>query len=223
MFDKFKNNAKFERQLTRQGGVVAWATITDVKKEWATSVGTLDRVDDATDHLKISVRVEPDGGEPFDATFHQGFSLLQPSRGWQCKVIFDPKDPSRIAVLEDSITPPGADRARADSAAQIRGEAMAAAASGNIAEFVETLQARAMRGELGGTPVMSPAGLGGMPGVDPKLLAQAMAQAQAWSQRAPASTPSVADQLAKLAELRDRGVITDEEFAAQKAKLLAQG
>jgi hypothetical protein len=31
---------------------------------------------------------------------------------------------------------------------------------------------------------------------------------------------SVADELAKLAKLRDGGVLTDEEFAAQKAKLL---
>ena len=31
---------------------------------------------------------------------------------------------------------------------------------------------------------------------------------------------SPADELAKLADLRDRGVITDAEFAAQKAKLL---
>ena len=30
-----------------------------------------------------------------------------------------------------------------------------------------------------------------------------------------------ADQLAKLADLRDRGVITDEEFAREKAKVLA--
>jgi hypothetical protein len=37
-----------------------------------------------------------------------------------------------------------------------------------------------------------------------------------------APLPDVADQLAKLAALRDQGVLTDEEFAAQKAKLLAQ-
>ena len=30
-----------------------------------------------------------------------------------------------------------------------------------------------------------------------------------------------ADELAKLADLKDKGVLTDEEFAAQKAKLLA--
>jgi Short C-terminal domain/Phospholipase_D-nuclease N-terminal len=36
-----------------------------------------------------------------------------------------------------------------------------------------------------------------------------------------APTTSTADQLAKLAELRDRGVLTPEEFDAQKAKILA--
>jgi hypothetical protein len=37
---------------------------------------------------------------------------------------------------------------------------------------------------------------------------------------APAAAVDVADQLRKLAELRDQGVLTEEEFAAQKAKLL---
>jgi hypothetical protein len=36
-----------------------------------------------------------------------------------------------------------------------------------------------------------------------------------------AGAPSSADQLAKLADLRDRGVITPEEFEQQKAKILA--
>jgi len=36
-----------------------------------------------------------------------------------------------------------------------------------------------------------------------------------------AGEPSTADQLAKLADLRDRGVITAQEFESQKAKILA--
>ena len=36
-----------------------------------------------------------------------------------------------------------------------------------------------------------------------------------------AGTPSPADQLAKLADLRDKGVITSEEFEREKAKVLA--
>jgi hypothetical protein len=37
---------------------------------------------------------------------------------------------------------------------------------------------------------------------------------------APVAAISVADELAKLAQLRDSGVLTEEEFAGQKAKLL---
>jgi membrane protease subunit (stomatin/prohibitin family) len=36
-----------------------------------------------------------------------------------------------------------------------------------------------------------------------------------------AGATSAADELAKLADLNQKGVITDEEFAAQKAKLLS--
>jgi hypothetical protein len=35
------------------------------------------------------------------------------------------------------------------------------------------------------------------------------------------SLSSVADELTKLASLRDQGILTEEEFSAQKAKLLA--
>jgi hypothetical protein len=54
--------------------------------------------------------------------------------------------------------------------------------------------------------------------------AQAHAQARLDGPQAPALAPTpvvdVADQLVKLADLRDKGVLTDEEFNAQKAKLL---
>ena len=66
-------------------------------------------------------------------------------------------------------------------------------------------------------------------GVSPDLLAiqQQMAAtflagraAGAIQAAAPASAPDVADQLQKLADLRDRGVLTESEFQQQKAKLL---
>jgi hypothetical protein len=37
---------------------------------------------------------------------------------------------------------------------------------------------------------------------------------------AAATEPDVVEQLKKFAELRDQGILTEEEFAAQKAKLL---
>ena len=45
-------------------------------------------------------------------------------------------------------------------------------------------------------------------------------QVRQYVQEAAGSGQSTADQLAKLADLRDRGVITPEEFASQKAKIL---
>jgi hypothetical protein len=38
---------------------------------------------------------------------------------------------------------------------------------------------------------------------------------------APASGPSMIDQLKELGELKSQGILTEDEFAAQKAKLLA--
>ena len=60
-----------------------------------------------------------------------------------------------------------------------------------------------------------------------KMHERAVQQAQQQDQAAreyiqqAAGTPSPADQLAKLADLRDRGVITPAEFESQKAKILA--
>jgi len=51
---------------------------------------------------------------------------------------------------------------------------------------------------------------------------QEQQQAPAYAEPAPAQPPAPdpIEQLAKLGELRDKGVLTDEEFAQQKAKLL---
>jgi membrane protein implicated in regulation of membrane protease activity len=49
---------------------------------------------------------------------------------------------------------------------------------------------------------------------------QADADTRAYIQQA-AGSPSTADQLSKLADLRDRGVITADEFEREKAKILA--
>jgi hypothetical protein len=52
------------------------------------------------------------------------------------------------------------------------------------------------------------------------VIDEALAAAQARAGTAP--TVDVAEELTKLTDLRDRGALTDAEFQAQKAKLLAQ-
>jgi len=49
---------------------------------------------------------------------------------------------------------------------------------------------------------------------------QAAQQAPAAPAAAPAGEASVIDQLKQLGELKSQGILTEEEFAAQKAKLL---
>ena len=79
-----------------------------------------------------------------------------------------------------------------------RAESVAAAPeTGNIAELVEEMNANAARRQLGvqGAPLVIGAS---------------------------AAKPDTADELTKLATLRDLGVLTEAEFSAQKAKLLAE-
>lgn len=60
-------------------------------------------------------------------------------------------------------------------------------------------------------------------GMQKRALAQQKAAQEHFQEyvREQASTGTVPDQLEKLAKLHDDGKLTDEEFAAQKAKLLA--
>ena len=56
---------------------------------------------------------------------------------------------------------------------------------------------------------------------DARQAQEADAAARAYIQSAAGTSTSTADELTKLASLRDQGVITDAEFAAQKAKVLS--
>ena len=56
---------------------------------------------------------------------------------------------------------------------------------------------------------------------DARQAQEADAAARAYIQSAAGTSTSTADELTKLAGLRDQGVITDAEFAAQKAKVLS--
>jgi hypothetical protein len=189
--------------LMGEGGTVAWATVLEGKEKWQTATGRGFDWNNSkvTDHMRLKLRVEPEGETAFEADFKQAFSGRVPFTGWQCKVVYDPRDRTRIAVIEDSIAPPGVTREQAERSAAHRHEMMDALNSGHLAEYIEQQKAKALSGQLGGTVI-----------VDGKLVSGG-SQPQ----------PSVVDQLAKLADLRDRGALTDAEFQAQKAKLLSDG
>jgi Short C-terminal domain len=198
----FGHKKGLAQKLIGEGGTVAWATVVEGKEKWASASGTNTYVPNKiTEHMRLKLRVEPDAEPPFDAELGQAFSGNVPFTGWQCKVVYDPRDRTRIAVIEDSVTPPGLTHDQADRAAARRAEMMNAARSGNIAAYIEAQKAKAISGQLGGTVIVNGQVVSG----------------------GNQSQPSLVDQLAKLADLRDRGALTDAEFQAQKAKLLAQG
>jgi hypothetical protein len=62
---------------------------------------------------------------------------------------------------------------------------------------------------------------GGQQPMEYRYEAQQPQQPQAASAAPEASQSSTVDQLKELAELKSQGILTDEEFEAQKAKILA--
>jgi len=200
MFGHKKGLAK---KLQENGGTVALATVVQGKEKWSSASGSgYYGPSKVTEHMRVKLQVAPESEPPFEAEFSQAFSGRVPFTGWQCKVVYDPADHSKIAVLEDSIAPPGITHEQAERAVARKNEMMAAVESGTVAQYIEEQKAKAMRGEFGGTVIVNGMQISPAP--------------------ASASQPDVVDQLTKLAELHDRGALTDAEFQAQKAKLLAE-
>jgi Short C-terminal domain len=193
----FGNKKKLEAQLAQQDGTVAWATVIDAHKLLTTggTVG-LNNWGSGKKHVKVALRVEPDGQEPFEVTITQAFDGNPPGEGWRCQVIYDADDHSKIAIQEGSNVPPGLSQSQAEAAAAHRKARREARASGDPAAYMAEWKAKANRGEIPGVTRVGEQGA-----------APAMAD--------------TTDQLTKLADLRDRGVLTDAEFESQKSKLLA--
>jgi len=152
--------------------------------------------------LKARLRVEPDGEVPFEVDKLFRFPQLSlPSVGSRLSVIYDPDDHDNIMVD------------RSFGGVKVAGTdlgSILATVKANSADPNATRQdlAAALTAQLGLTDSSQfmPGGLSAF-GVGS------------------APTPPAADpieKLEKLGKLRDSGVLTDEEFAAQKAKLLAE-
>ena len=196
----FGHKKGLEKKLMESGGTVAWATVLEGKERWSSSSGVnYGYGGHVTDHMHLKLRVEPEGEPPFEAELSQAFPGIAPLTGSQCRVVYDPADRSKIVVIDGSVHPPGITHEQALRSEALRAEYEAAAANGTVAELVRAKKAAALRGELGGITIAGGQILSG----------------------GSAPQPTVVDQLSKLADLHDRGALTDAEFEAQKAKLLA--
>jgi hypothetical protein len=97
---KSDGNDKLRELLERGGGQRAWAVILDYHSRYGTgrySVVPKDMVD----HAKLTLRVEPEGQAPFEATVRASFSHHTPRTGGSIGVIFDPRDCSKLAIYPE--------------------------------------------------------------------------------------------------------------------------
>jgi hypothetical protein len=203
------HNKRLEHKLKDQGGKQAWATVLESEKQWSSSGGVNmapGQAGSMTIHQKIKLRVEPDGEPTFEATVHQVFNDLHgwhvPEEGWSVIVIYDSNDRSKLVIDVDKMpVGPGVDR---DEAVARHERVMARVKDPEARrQQIEEMKAKAAAQAQGAIALQ-------------EMMAKAAAQAPTASPK-----PDVADQLTKLADLRDRGVLSDAEFEAQKAKILA--
>ena len=218
--------SRLEKKL-REIGKTAPATIVEAKKgRFALSSGGDAAQEVASAHInwKLKLSVTPDGEPAFDAEVKEGYGEmgLGPAIGSTVNVLYDPNDHSKVVIahhtqeevleqlqglqgglaqMREQMHASAQHRAAQARLEQLSGESAEQRRQEAVADpagFAQRMFARAdevkSAGGAGGAPVA------GMPGF--------------------AAAPDPADEIAKLADLRDRGALSDEEFQAQKKKIL---
>lgn len=101
--DKSKSgsNDKVREQLDRSGGQRAWAVILDYHSRYGSGRYSGVVPKDMVDHAKLTLRVEPEGEAPFEATVRASFPNHSPRAGGSIGVIFDPRDRSKLAICPE--------------------------------------------------------------------------------------------------------------------------
>jgi Short C-terminal domain len=222
-----------EKKL-RESGKSAQATIVEAKKgRFAISSGGNAAEQVATAHVnwKLKLHVTPDGEAAFDAEVKEGYAQMGmgPTVGSTINVLYDPNDHSKVVVDHDvgrmmdtkiQETVAGFSPQRKDRMEKLGGapaEDLMKDAIADPAAFRERMWARADTLKAQAAQGINP--LTGEKSDQPVSGSNPLANMQAAFGMAPAA-PDPADQIAKLADLRDRGALTDEEFQAEKKKIL---
>lgn len=196
------------RKRLETSGRKASATVLAVGSHgMAITTGGGQLVQDTEVAVKLTLRVEPDGEQPFEVEEKFRFPQLSlPTQGQRLAVIYDPDDHDAImldddpmAAVEAAMDRSGRPEGQVDLVKQLMASAMSGASTADT-------QAIAMQwAEQNGATVITPgvAGYGAspMPG-------------------APQKDP--VELLSDLVALKDRGLLTDAEFAAQKARILGE-
>jgi hypothetical protein len=191
------------RKRLEENGRQASATVLEIASRGMTiTSGNEQIVANTKVMLKTKLRVEPDAEPTFEVEQRFRYSQFAiPTVGSRLAVVYDPDDHDKIMLSEDPVATTEAmlgNTGLASDQMDLIKQLTAASGSGASRESMRDM-AREWGEAHGATIIDGAALVGGTP------------------------VESPVDQLEKLAGLRDRGILTEAEFQAQKAKILNGG
>jgi Short C-terminal domain len=206
----FGSTDRLEKKLRNGGGKTAPAKITEAKPgRFAVSSGgdTAQLAASAHVNWTLKLQVTPDGESPFDAVVKEPYPEMGggPSVGSTLGVLYDPNDHTKVVV----------DHSDAGQATMVAGRMSPAAKSALEqagGEPAEQLMQEAIADPAAFREKMRAGRSGPVVMVGGQQVSGAPVAA--------AKPTDTADEIAKLADLRDRGALSEDEFQAQKKKNL---
>jgi hypothetical protein len=209
-----KPSRRMRKKLEAQGRS-ATATVVEISERGvAVTNGSEGIVSNTEVILKTKLRVEPDGEPSFEIEQRFRYPQLSvPSVGSRVCVIFDPDDHDDLMI--DRTRLPGMARAAPRAAGTEAPATPTAPGMLDLGGLLATV--REAQAKSGGDRQALADALRTSFGADGAVVVDASGAGAATDSHDPIA------RLEKLAELRDEGVLTEAEFAAQKARLLDAG
>jgi hypothetical protein len=190
-----KPSRRLKRHLEEHGKHASAAVLEVAEKGTSVTSGPAGVVSSTELALKVKLLVEPEDEPAFEIEKRFRFpQMAVPRAGMRIGVVYDPHDHDKIML--DTSAPTGAG-ASADLSTLLASVQQARAQSGGDPQQLAEILGASFAGQEGVVVSDAPTGFG-TPAVDPL------------------------DRLAKAAELHQEGVLTDEEFAEQKARILRE-
>jgi hypothetical protein len=210
----------------RGRGKAAIAKIVDAQRTpWGVGFGPESVVSNTEIAWTLKLHVTPKGEEPFDVATEQRWPQLDaPRAGQKVSVLYDPDDHSKVAI--DHHRPAEVEAATAMIESRLSPEQTRALQGLGFGSVGDVLSA-AIADPQGFTAKMQEritAAQQAAMGQAEAMRAQAQAVQGGGSVPGPAAgaAEDLVDKLEKLADLRDRGALTEAEFEAQKQRLLEE-
>ena len=203
----------FGRRKLSEVGLRAFADVLAAEQSaMSVTMGNPNLVDNSQVRWKLTLRVTPENEPPFEAQLHALLpQTTRPHPGTRLPVLYDPKDHSRVQLDHRPAVDTAVDAitsARPDLAgAQVMGMPMGDVIRQAMAD-PNAFRAEMMRR-----------------GAQMQQQAYEAAQAAQAAQAVPTTPPPSSDpidRLERLAALKERGLLTDEEFEQQKRKILGE-